>query len=167
MSVDLESGNLLATPLLNVGNLLANCAMFRTLMDASTVAAAKARQVYIESDECESDEASLPRCIIGYSPYEFGSELIGTTNWITNGPVEARIEVATDEAYLFSKQDEVKWWANSMGTLFSQIRTLATTGSGYLNVVNLKLGMCGRLDVTEFNGCRGMGAELIFEWRGP
>lgn len=167
MTVELETGNLLATPLLNVGNLLANCAMFRTLVGAGDVAAAKATQIYIESDEDGSGDVTLPRCIIGYSPYNFGSELNGTTNWTTTGPVEARIEVATPEGYLSSKQDEVRWWANSIGTLLSQIRTLATTGGGYLNVVGLKLGMCGRLDTTEFNDTRGMGAELIFEWRGP
>lgn len=164
MSVNLETSNLLATPLLNVGNLLADCAMFRTLMGAADASAAKAKQIYIESDE--ETESAFPRCIIGYSPYEFGSELNGTTTWSTKGPVEARIEVATPNTYT-TKQDEVKWWMNSLGTLFSQIRTLATNGGGYLNVVNLKLGMCGKLDVEEFNGLRGMGAELIFEWRGP
>ena len=166
MTVSLETGNLLATPLLNVGNLLANCAMFRTLMDADDVAEAKTKQFYIETDEDIEAQASFPRCIIGYSPYEFGSELNGTTTWTTKGPVEARIEVATPAEYT-TKQDEVKWWMNSLGTLFAQIRTLATSGGGYLNVVNLKLGMCGRLDAEEFNGLRGMGTELIFEWRGP
>ncbi len=43
MTVSLETDNLLATPLLNVGNLLANCAMFRTLMGAADATAAKAK----------------------------------------------------------------------------------------------------------------------------
>lgn len=166
MTVSLETSNLLASPLLNVGDLLANCAMFRTLMGAATVNAAKAKQFYIETDEDVEGESAFPRCIIGYCPYEFGSELNGTTTWSTKGPVEARLEVPTPSEHT-TKQDEVKWWMNSLGTLFDQVRTLATSGTGYLNVVNLKLGMCGPLDKVEYNGVRGMGADLVFEWRGP
>ena len=165
MSVTLTG--IIGLPLLNVATLLANCAMFRTLTGAADVNAALAKMIYIESDESDPDQAALPRCIVGFCPFEFGSELNGTTTWTTKGPLEARIEVLTPEEYLSDKQDEAKWFANSLSDLFDQIRGLATSGQGYLNVVNLRLGMCGRLDAEEYNNVRGMGAELIFEWRGP
>lgn len=165
MTVTLENDNLLAGPVLHLGSLLTNGAMFQELMDADDANEALARVIYIESDEDESEQASLPRCIIGYSPHQFGTQRTSTTGWMTTGPVEARIEVATPAEYT-TKQDEEIWWLNSVGKVIAQARAAAVAGGGVLNVINVTLGSYGRLDAEEFNRQRGMGVELVFEWRG-
>lgn len=151
----------------NLRNVFAASATFQSLLGVVNAAAAKAKTYWLETDDEHVEaEAALPRAIVAFSLGQFDNDRISTTGWGSMGPLEILIEVDTPSQYVDNLQDGNMWFTNSIGAMIDEIKTLVTSGQGYLNITSLCLDYAGRIDPERSNGNKYYAAGLTARFRG-
>lgn len=146
---------------------LAASATFQELMDADTVAEAKAVTWWLETDDHnEPTQAELPRAVVAFSMGQFEGTRVSTTGWGTNSPVEVLIEVEAPAEYADNMQDRNMWFLNKIGAIIDEVKVLATSGGGYSNVTSFILEDARATDPTENGGKVFCAAFLTARLRG-
>jgi len=127
--VSVDPSGMLSEPLDNLATLIANCATWRTWVEADTVAEAKAS---IYPSPVDFDDMARPYACIWWDR-EFRKRAIAEYTSVA-GPnsLELVIEADVPEAYRDDHTDAMYWFLNQLGAIIAEAEALVATGNYFL-----------------------------------
>lgn len=151
-------------------NTVSASARFQTVVGADNATEAKAkifRSFAVDTDDDNTNPQAPPRAIVRHLSGDM-TELIGTTQWSSHGPLRLLFNFPNDPE-LTQEENDITF-TNNVGIILDEMKTLATTDPGagpYLSISGLQGLAIGQNDEQEAPQMKDHWiAEYIVHWKG-